>query len=70
MLGAARLKEKRKTKDEVHECGKRGYVSGWSVRKGYGEQEKLETADLLWRPLMGAAERKRRKKKKTDFLTI
>ena len=26
------VKEKRKTKDEVHGCGKRGYASGWSVR--------------------------------------
>ena len=30
------------------------------VSDGYGEQEKLETADPLWRPLMGAVERKRR----------
>ena len=47
-------------KDEVHECGKGGHESGWSVRYGYGEQEKLATVDLLWRPLMGAAKRKRR----------
>ena len=32
MLGAARYKGKRKTKDEVHGCGKRGHASGWSVR--------------------------------------
>ena len=37
VLGAARYgekrkKEKRKTKDEVHGCGKREHASGWSVR--------------------------------------
>ena len=29
---ACSYQEKRKTKDEVHGCGKGGHASGWSVR--------------------------------------
>ena len=34
VLGAARPKERQKTKDKVYGCGKRGHVSGWSIRWG------------------------------------
>ena len=49
-----------KGEEENQRRSKKRHASGWSVRQGYGEQEELETANPLWQPLMGAAERKRR----------
>ena len=64
--------------DECWKDRKNCIVFLWTWKKGskrraviLHEQDKLETADPLWRPLMGAAERKKKKrKKKIDRATL
>lgn len=43
-----RKKNKRKTEEEVHGCIKEEHDSGWSIRRGSGEQKREERDDLLW----------------------
>ena len=51
-----------KAKEGVYGCGEGGHVGGWCDNGRCGGQSEMETDDPLWRPLTGAAKRRRRRR--------
>lgn len=59
--GTARQEGKRKAKEEVYGYGEGRHAGGWRYRGRCRGQKEMEMDDLLWQPLMGTAERRKRK---------
>ncbi len=67
--GAAMKDEKQKAKEEVYGCGEGGHAGGGHDGGRCRGQGKMETDDLLWRPITGAAE-KRRSSRSTETMFL
>ncbi|KAF7662132.1 hypothetical protein LDENG_00246020 [Lucifuga dentata] len=65
--GAARQDEKRKVKEEVYRCGKRGHAGGRRHGGGRRGQGEMEADDPLWRPIKGAVKRRRSNKPRSGI---
>ena len=61
--GSAWQEEEGKTKEEVYGCREGRYASGGLDGRRRRRPRAMEKSDPLWRPLMGTAERRRRRMK-------